>query len=74
MIHEQEKVSVAQLQPNNQALIWDLIKGSQHEEAALTKKMKNPLSQRVFHRVFSNANAFHLTAVLKGHKPQFGSV
>lgn len=38
MIHEQEKLSVPQLQPNNQALIWDLIKGSQHEEAALTKK------------------------------------
>lgn len=37
MIHEREKLSVARYKLDNQALIWDLIKGSQHEEAALTK-------------------------------------
>lgn len=41
MIHQQEKLSVTHLQLNNQALIWDLITGSQH--AVLTKKMRNQL-------------------------------
>lgn len=37
MIYEQEQLSVAWYKLDNQALIWDLIKGSQHEEAALKK-------------------------------------
>ena len=38
MMHEQEQRLLAHYKLDNQALIWGLIKGSQHEEAALTKK------------------------------------
>lgn len=39
---------------DNQALIWDLIKGGQCEEAPLTKKMKNTLTLRMLQPVFSH--------------------
>lgn len=69
MIHEQEKPSAAQLQPNNQALIQDLIKVSQYEEAGLTKKWRIRYLRECF--ICLATIVFHLTAALKGHEPQF---
>lgn len=58
---------------NNQALIWVLIKRSQHEEVALTKKIAEYANSEYFIPYLA-ANEFHFTAALKGHEPQPESI